>query len=95
MKKITLSLSLFFMILLSYGQKTNETSFEKATNYLNTRGEVCFNFKAQNKAQIEELSKIVSIGHKHIDEHELVVVAYANENTFQAFLNYNLPYTVS
>lgn len=97
MKKITL---LVFSVLLSVFNATAQhiKNFDnpkaKAEHYLDYKGEVCFHFKAQNKAQIQEISKFLPIGHAHIDPQELIVEAYANKNTFPLFLNYGLPYTV-
>ncbi|MEZ4803441.1 MAG: M14 family zinc carboxypeptidase [Gelidibacter sp.] len=92
MKKITFLLILAFICVHSgYAQVTSR---QRAINYIESKGEVCFVFTASNEQQIEELSNIISIGHK-VNRETLEVEAYANAETFQEFLTYGLPYTVN
>lgn len=86
----------FFAILLvcnflAFAQTSN---LQKAQNYLNSKGEVCFTFQAQTEQQVEEISQFLSIGHK-VNRQTLEIEAYANPETFQQFLSYNLPYSVN
>ena len=93
MKKITyLSLVLLLICNGVYAQNTNK---QKAEKYLETKGEVCFTFKASSIEQFEEISSFLSIGHKPISKGNLKIEAYANSKTFQKFLTYGLPYTVN
>ncbi|MCL6296187.1 M14 family zinc carboxypeptidase, partial [Jejuia spongiicola] len=93
MKKITLlSLILFLIVQLSYSQKTNR---QKAEDYLNQKGEVCFRFKANSPSQFKELSTFLSLGHREVDINTLEVEAYANRETFNKFLQYGLSYQVN
>lgn len=95
MKKITL-----ILILLIFGfnnvtlaQKT--TSLERANKYLTEKGEVIFNFKANSQSQFLELNKLLSVSHKHVDQQNLEIEAYANKEQFEKFLTYNLDFTVT
>jgi len=92
MKKITLScLLLLFIFTNVFGQDLNR---QKAETYLQTKGEVCFVFTANNEEQFKEISSFLSIGHK-VNRETLEIEAYANSETFKKFLSYGLPYTVS
>ena len=93
MKKFILLFVVSITSLISLDAQ--ETNRQKAKKYLAEKGEVCFTFNASNKEQFNTLSKIITIGHKHVDEDLLEVEAYANPKTFQQFLAYNIPYTVN
>ncbi len=98
MKKTTFVFALLWLTFYStQAQIFNEnlTSKQKAENYLNSKGEVCFTFQANNEEQFKEIARFLSIGHKHIDRNELIAEAYANELTFSKFLEYGLPYQVN
>ena len=96
MKKITLTIVLTFCsYLIGFSQTTKQDNLNAANKYLNTKDEVCFTFKAKNTAQIDELSQFLSFGHKKISTTDLIVQAYADTQTFQQFLSYNLPFEVS
>lgn len=92
MKKIylvfTLSLCAFTAL---HAQNTHR---QKADQYLQDKGEVCFVFNAKSEAQVQELSQILSYGHKPINRNSLEIEAYANPASFQKFLAYNLNYEV-
>lgn len=92
MKKITL---LFVLLLLSYTSTFAQTNIEKAQNYIETKGEVCFVFTANSEEQFNEVSQFLSIGHKRVSQNELIAEAYANEETFAQFLEYGLQYYVN
>ena len=97
MKKTTCLFVLLWLTFYSIqAQITTEnlTSKQKAENYLNTKGEVCFTFQAINEEQFKKIAQFLSIGHKHIDRNELIAEAYANETTFSRFLEFGLPYQV-
>ena len=92
MKKITLSCLLLLLIFTNvFGQNLNR---QKAETYLQSKGEVCFVFTANNEEQFKEISSFLSIGHK-VNRETLEIEAYANPETFKKFLSYGLPYTVS
>lgn len=91
MKKITL---LFILFLLNNIQITAQSDKEKAEKYLSEKGEVCFTFKANSTHQFKELASFLSLGHKQVNKESLEVEAYANSETFERFLSYNIPFTV-
>jgi murein tripeptide amidase MpaA len=94
MKKITF-LTLFFLIFSNITFAQKRTSLERANEYLTSKGEVIFTFKANNQAQFLELNKILSVSHKHVDQKDLEVEAYANKEQFEKFLTYGLAFTVN
>ena len=79
------------MFISVHSQTTN---LQKAENYLDTRGEVCFVLTADSEAQINELASFLKFGHK-VNLKTLQVEAYADSDKFQQFLGYNLPYVVN
>lgn len=93
MKKNTF-LILFVIVFntLTFGQK--KTSLERANEYLLTKGEVVFTFRAKSQSQFLELNKILSVSHKRVDQKDLEVEAYANKEQFERFLTYGLAFTV-
>lgn len=93
MKKIIFLFVISVTSLISLNAQ--ETNRQKAEKYLEEKGEVCFTFKASSKEQFYELSKVITIGHKHVDEIDLEIEAYADAKTFQQFLAYNIPYKVN
>ena len=83
------------MLLLSVFSIQSQTNeLEKARDYIESKGEVCFIFTANSEQQVEEISKFLNIGHK-VNRETLEIEAYANEETFQRFLNYGLPFIVN
>lgn len=70
------------------------TNLQKAENYIESRGEVCFVLTAESEAQINELASFLKFGHK-VNLITLQVEAYADADKFQQFLGYNLPYVVN
>lgn len=95
MKKITylLLVIIIFFDQLSFAQ--TKTPLEKANQYLATKGEVVINFKANSQSQFLELNKLLSVSHKHVDQQELEVEAYANKDQFEKFLTYGLSFVVN
>jgi len=91
MKKITL---LLVLLLLNNLQLTAQISTQKAAKYLSEKGEVCFTFKANSTRQFKELASFLSLGHKQVDKNTLEVEAYANKESFDKFLSYNIPFNV-
>ena len=94
MKKITF-LILFVLVFntISFAQK--KTSLERANEYLASKGEVIFTFKANNQAQFLELNQLLSISHRRVDQKALEVEAYANKEQFEKFLKYQLAFNVN
>ncbi len=97
MRTVVLLCVLFISTLAPiHSQNFKEARLSKqlALNYIASKGEVCFTFKAKNENQIKTLSKFLSFSHKSIDRNKLEVEAYANHNSFNEFLKYNLDYKV-
>jgi hypothetical protein len=94
MKKIIFSI-LFVLVFntISFAQK--KTSQERANEYLASKGEVIFTFKANNQAQFLELNQLLSVSHRRVDQKALEVEAYANKEQFEKFLKYRLAFTVN
>ncbi len=92
MRKTTFLFVLLLLIGLSVHAQI--TDLQKAQQYLNDRGEVCFVFTANSEQQVQEISEFLSIGHK-VNHQTLEIEAFANADTFQQFLNYGLPYYVN
>ncbi len=93
MKKNILMCAMLLLIGFSMNAQ-NLSSRQKADNYLQTKGEVCFTFQAANESQFKEIAQFLSIGHKYVSNNDLLIEAYANEETFSKFLEYGLPYQV-
>ncbi len=94
MKKFTYLLLLTILISsTSHAQKNS--NLERANKYLKEKGEVIFTFKATSKAQFHELNDLLSVSHKHVDQDDLEVEAYANKDQFKKFLSYGLPFVVT
>ncbi|MGH1387546.1 M14 family zinc carboxypeptidase [Kordia sp.] len=93
MKKTTMLLILAGF--LAYSLHSQNRNRSKAEQYLNQKGEVCFQFTAQNETQLQEIASFLSFGHKPINRQTLKVEAYANPTTFNRFLSYGLDYEVS
>jgi carboxypeptidase D len=91
MKKITL---LFILLLLNNIQIAAQTSKQKAEKYLSEKDEVCFTFKANSINQLKELASFLSLGHKQVNKNTLEVEAYADKESFDNFLSYNIPFSV-
>ena len=82
------------LLLMFFSGHSQTTNLQKAQNYIESRGEVCFVFTANNEQQVQEISEFLSIGH-NINQNTLEVEAFANAETFQQFLAYGLPFEVS
>ena len=78
MKKTLLLLLIPF---LGFSQNINDLFSKK--------GEVYFSFEYENKNQLNELSKIISIDHKTNPE---IAYAYANKSEFATFLQQDIDY---
>ena len=53
------------------------------------KGEIYFSFEYENKNQLNEFSKLISIDHKTNDE---IAYAYANKSEFAKFLQQGISY---
>ena len=84
MKRVYLIISLVLFTSVLVAQTINENKI------LEQRGEIYFSFKIPSLTVFYELSKELSVD--AIDNG--IVYAYANQNEFQNFLQYNLPYQV-
>ena len=94
MKKFTYAFLLtIFLTSISFAQKNSD--LERANQYLRERGEVILTFKANSKTQFQELNQLLSVSHKHVNQDELEVEAYANSAQFQKFLTYGLAFQVT
>ena len=74
---------LIFIPFISFSQNIEEL--------FNQRGEINFYFKYNNKNQLNDISKIVSIDHKTNSE---TAYAYANKKEFIKFLNLGIDYDI-
>ncbi|RKE94939.1 M14 family zinc carboxypeptidase [Ichthyenterobacterium magnum] len=92
MKKITLMFVV--LILTSFSIHSQSTNLQKAQQYIEAKGEVCFVFTANNEAQVQEISSFLPLGHK-VNRETLEIEAYGNSETFERFLSYGLPYVVN
>ena len=79
---------LLFFTLISFSQ----TDLQKATNYLNKKGEVFFEFVVNDKAALNKISKNLSI--ITFDAETNIVKANANQKEFDLFLTKNYSFTV-
>jgi len=91
MKKVFVVVITFF-VLISFNLKSQTSvSLPKyIDDIFSSRGEVYFKFNVNNKAEINQLSQIISVDHFKNNE----VYAYANKTEFINFLNYNYFYTI-
>lgn len=92
MRKITFLYVL--LMCITFNVHSQISNLQKAQNYIESRGEVCFVFTANNEQQVHEISDFLSIGH-NVNHETLEVEAFANADTFQQFLTYNLPFVVN
>lgn len=92
MRKITFLYVLLMCVTISLHSQTN--NLQKAQNYIETRGEVCFVFTANSEQQVHEISQFLSIGH-NVNHETLEIEAFANAETFQQFLTYGVPFVVN
>jgi hypothetical protein len=96
-KTTMLVLLCLFAMGITHGQVVTKKKSpdELATYYLSQKGEVVFEFTAQNQNQFKELSRFLSISHKFVDPTLLKVEAYANATQFAKFKTYGLNFTVN
>jgi len=90
MKQIYLSI-LILLLNISMLYSQNQTEYEKAQNYLQQKGEVYFKFQITSKAEISQLTRIISIDNVKSNNE---VFAYANSNEFNQFISKGYNYTV-
>lgn len=76
---------LFFILIpfISYSQNIDELFSE--------RGEVYFSFKYENKNQLNDLSKIISLDHKTNSDKAF---AYANKKEYEEFIKLNINHNI-
>lgn len=70
--------------------KTESSEITKASQYLEERGEVCFNVYVNSLTDLDHLTNIISIDKVEGNK----VFAYANREGFNEFLNHDLYYEV-
>ncbi len=90
MKKITLTLTALFMLLLNVNAQITEK--EKAEEYLATKGELTFTFQVTNDSDIEMLTQNMSL--VNYDASTKTVKAWANKAQFRNFETQNIVYQV-
>lgn len=83
-------LALFFTGFFIAAIAGNTQEYQKASEYLDKKGEVYFKCTISNRAVIDTLTKIVSIDNVK----GLEVFAYANKIEFSNFLNLRITYTI-
>ena len=94
-KKISINIpwlyGLYFLLLLFMHSSTYSQTgeYEKASTYLNTRGEVYFRFTT-TKQNLNYLSDLISIDNVKGD----TIFAYANRQQFTYFLKTRIPYAI-
>jgi len=69
---------------------SNPGEYNRAMQYLNERGEVCFTFYVNSPLELLQLTNVISIDNITGSE----VFAYANKQEFAEFLKYNYYYEV-
>lgn len=84
-----------FLCLLVFGGSnllfsSDAMEYNKAIQYLEERGEVCFNFYINSPSELKKLTEIISIDNVTGNE----VFAYANKAEFNEFLKQNYYYEV-
>ena len=84
-----------FLCLLVFGGSNllfsnNTMEYNKAIQYLEDRGEVCFNFYIDSPTELQALANIISIDKITGN----TVFAYANEEEFNKFCTFNYYYEV-
>lgn len=82
---------LFFLVILILSFVTLKAQNEEAYSILKTRGEVCFSFDEKDREKINELSRIISIDKISKAGN---IVAYANSEEFQQFLQKRYRYQI-
>lgn len=77
-------------LLVIFTQSAFSQLTSKADSILEKRGEICFSFEYSNRAQLNNISKIISID--KVTQNS--AFAYANKREFRKFLALNIPYTI-
>lgn len=90
MKRITLTLTALFVLLLNVNAQNPEK--EKAENYLATQGELTFTFQIERDGDLELLTKDMSL--INYDPTTKTVKAWANEAQFRRFENRDIPFNI-
>lgn len=90
MKKITLTLSAFFVLFFHVNAQMTET--QKAETYLTTKGELTFTFQIENDNQLEVLTQNLSL--VHYDPKTKIVKAWANAEQFRQFEELGIAFQV-
>lgn len=91
MKKITLTLSAFFVLLCNVYAQNSEK--EKAEKYLTSKGEITFTFQIERDSDLERLTHDMSL--VNYDPATKTVKAWANTAQFRRFEDMNIAYKVS
>ncbi|WP_373810111.1 M14 family zinc carboxypeptidase, partial [Porphyromonas loveana] len=89
-KRVFLILGVFVALLASFGSM----HAQRAKEYFNfeERGEAYFSFKMPEKKVLAELAQIMSVD--KVNAETGTVIAYANEEEFEAFLRYGMKPTI-
>lgn len=90
MKKITLTLSTFLVLMFNINAQVTEK--EKAENYLSTKGEITFTFQIENDNDLEALTRDMSL--VNYDPITKTVKAWANKAQFRKFEEKNISYKI-
>ena len=89
MKKTILMLWVIFTCSLQ-PLLAQQNHLQRATEYLNLKGEVIFTFEINNSSELSELTRQLAI--VHYDEATQIVKAMANKNQFETFLQKKIPF---
>ncbi|MFD2562814.1 M14 family zinc carboxypeptidase [Aquimarina rubra] len=92
MKK-KLTLALWVCMILGTSLFAQQTQKERATEYLNLKGEVIFDIVINSPSQLQSLTQELSI--VHYDEATGIVKLMANQAQFDQFLQTNIPFTTT
>ncbi len=85
-----LVMGIILLVNMASVYSSSSTEYNRASAYLEEKGEVYFSFETSSRSLINELNQIISIDKVAGSR----VYAYANEAGFSKFLKYNSPYTV-
>lgn len=89
MKKLSL-LACFFVLTISLSAQSGASQHEKAFQEIGRRGEVYFSFPLENRNQLAQLTKVISLDNIKGN----TVFAYANLKEFTDFLSYKFDFNV-
>lgn len=94
MRKTTLYIISILLSVSVFSQEPGIYQNKLAQTYLDERAEVYFSFELSEKAQIQILSRKISIDQVYKTKDKYIIYAYANKKEFEQFKLFSLNYTV-